>query len=175
LSFVETSYFNAAEYHYQGVLAALDYRRATPFLGAGSRVGVNLQYQYLKTLNQKSTAGATPSHFAGTLGYPHHSAVLNVNWQRGDVGLFTSLNYTGSVLQEADEPDNYREHERLDAVTFVNAGVSWQIAHRVTARFMVDNLLNTRPPYPVPADGGVVSYFPGVLGRYYRLGLAVHF
>jgi outer membrane receptor protein involved in Fe transport len=175
LNFIQTSYFNASSYHYQGVLAALDYRRRTPFLGAGSQIGINLQYQYLKTLDQKATSGAAASHFAGTLGYPHHSAVLNVNYKRGDVGLFTSLNYTGSVLQEADEPSNYREHERLGAVSFVNTGVSWDIAHRVTARFMVDNLFNTRPPYPVPADGGVVTYFPGVLGRYYRLGFAVHF
>jgi outer membrane receptor protein involved in Fe transport len=183
LDFIQTSYFNAASYHYQGVLAALAYRHRTPFLGAGSQIGVNLQYQYLKKLNQKATSDSAPTHLAGTLGYPHHSAVLNLNYQRGPFGLFTSFNYTGKVNQEADEAADFREHQKLDDVVFVNAGISFDINNALgrgfgkgmTFRFMVDNLFNTKPPYPVPADGGVVTYFPGVLGRYYRAGVSIHF
>ena len=184
LSFVETSYFNAAEYHYKGALVAVDYRHSTPFLGAGSQVGFNLQYQYLRSLTQKASAGAAPTHISGGIGYPHHSAVLNVNYQRGPLGLFTSFNYTGAVKQATDEPADFREFEKIDDVLFVNGGVSFDITNHeggksigkgMTFRFIVDNVFNTKPPFPVPAFGGVVSYFPGVLGRYYRVGVGVHF
>jgi outer membrane receptor protein involved in Fe transport len=39
----------------------------------------------------------------------------------------------------------------------------------------VDNIFNVKPPYPVPAGGGAITYFPGVLGRFYRFGAGVHF
>jgi outer membrane receptor protein involved in Fe transport len=65
----------------------------------------------------------------------------------------------------------------------VNTGFSWDISNvagrsigkGMTFRVIVDNLFNTKPPFPVPAFGGVVSYFPGVLGRYYRVGASIHF
>ena len=46
---------------------------------------------------------------------------------------------------------------------FVNTGISFDIAGALnkkigkgmTFRFIVDNLFDTKPPFPVPADGGV--------------------
>jgi len=184
LSFVETSYFNAAEYHYEGILAALDYQRSTPFLGAGSRIGVNLTYQYLRTLEQKATADSEAATIDGSLGYPKHSAVLNLNYRNGPFGWFTAFNYTGKVDQENDVEPDHREHNRLDDVLFVNTGISFDIDNAagrktlgkgMTFRFIVDNLFDTKPPFPVPAFGGVVTYFPGVLGRYYRVGASIRF
>ena len=189
LSFIETSYFNAAEFHYQGILAALDYQRRTPFLGANSRIGINLTYQYLKTLEQRATAGAAPATLDGSLGYPHHSAVLNVNYRNGPFGWFSSFNYTGKVDQENDVEPDFREFNRLDDVVFVNTGISFDIDNSgpglpllgktvgkgMTFRFIVDNLFDTKPPFPVPAFGGVVTYFPGILGRYYRVGASIRF
>jgi len=175
LSFVGTRYFNAAELRYKGVLAALDYHRPTPFLGAGSRVGVNLSYQYLQSLTTKADANSAPGHLNGGIGYPKHSAVLNLNYDYGPYGLFTSFNYTGKVKQDPDEPDGFREFQNIDAVVFVNAGVSFNVNDRMTFRIVVDNIFNTTPPFPVPAFGGSVSYFPGILGRYFRAGASVHF
>jgi iron complex outermembrane receptor protein len=175
LSFIQTSYFNASELRYKGLLGALDYRRETPFLGADSRIGVNLSYQYLDTLTSQASTASTPSTTHGTLGYPRHSAVLNVNYENGPALLFASLNYTGSVDQEGDVPDDFREFNRLDDVLFVNAGVSLDVNEQFRFRFTVDNLFGSEAPFPVPAFGGVVTYFPGILGRYYRVGASVRF
>ena len=65
--------------------------------------------------------------------------------------------------------------QNIDAVVFVNAGVSFNVNDRMTFRIVVDNIFNTTPPFPVPAFGGSVSYFPGILGRYFRAGASVHF
>lgn len=175
LSFIETSYFNAASYRYKGVLGALSYQRRTPFLGSGSRVGVNLSYQYLKSLTQTATKNAEPTIINGQIGYPKHSAVLNLNYENGPLGLFTSFNYTGKVKVDPNVADNFYEHPTRDSVVFVNSGVSFDVGKRMTLRFLVDNVFDKKPPEFVPAGGGVVTYFPGILGRYFRFGAAVHF
>ena len=175
LDFVETSYFNASEYRYKGILAALDYRVATPFLGADSRLGVNLSYQYLDTLTTRATPSSEPARLHGTIGYPRHSAVLNLNYENGPYLLFTSLNYTGPVDQAGDEAENFRQFQRLNDVLFVNAGMAIEVNERMRLRFTVDNLLGEDPPFPVPAFGGSVTYFPGILGRYYRVGASISF
>lgn len=183
LDFVETQFFNASRLRYKGLLGALDYRTKTPFLGANSEIGVNISYQYLDTLTTQVTEESEPTRTHHTIGYPKHSFVANLNYQNGPFGWFTSLNYTGEVDQAADEAENFREHPRLDDVMFVNSGISFDIAGALnkkigkgmTFRFMVDNVFNTKPPSPVPAFGGSVTYFPGILGRYYRAGASVKF
>ncbi len=175
LDFVQTSYFNAAGLKYEGILGAVDYRFDTPFLGAGSQFGVNATYQYLQTLETRATGDAEATRLHGTIGYPKHSAVLNLNWERGPLLLFTSINYTGEVNQANQEPDNFREFPRLDDVAFVNGGFAVNVADRMRFRFVVDNIFDTKPPFPVPGFGGAVTYFPGILGRFYRVGASVAF
>lgn len=57
----------------------------------------------------------------------------------------------------------------------MNAGFAVTVAEQMRFRVSVDNLLDTGVPFPVPAFGGAVSYFPGLLGRYYRVGASVNF
>jgi len=172
LSYVQTRYFNAAEYRYRGVLGSLDYRTKTPFLGASSSIGVNASYQYLRTLTQTSDENSPASTINGSIGYPKHSAVLNLNYDNENFGLFTSFNYTGKVKVDPDAAPGDYQYPTRDAVVFVNAGMNFDIAKRFTLRFVVDNLLDTKPPFPT---GGSISYFPGVLGRYFRAGASVRF
>lgn len=175
LSFIQTSYFNASQLRYRGLLAAMDYRVATPFLGARSRIGIDVSYQYLDALTNQALTDSTPTTTQGTLGYPRHSAVANINYENGPLLIYTSFNYTGSVNQEGDVPADFRESNRLADVVFLNAGMAINVAEKYRFRISVENLLGTDVPYPVPAFGGVVSYFPGILGRYFRFGASVNF
>ncbi len=101
------------------------------------------------------------------------SATLNYN--DGPVSLYTNFNYSGPVDQGVDEPDNFREHQRLSSFIYVNGGGNIDVEKRFRFFFSIDNIFNNKPPFPVPANGGSVTYFPGVLGRYYRFGAGVHF
>jgi len=78
-------------------------------------------------------------------------------------------------VNDPDVPKDFYEHNHYNGVVFVDSGISFDVGKIATLRFLVDNVFDTKPPFPVPANGGVVSYFPGVLGRYYRFGLGVHF
>jgi outer membrane receptor protein involved in Fe transport len=175
ITFVKTSFFNAAELHYRGVVASWDYRMNTPFLGSSSTLGLSGSYQHLIELTSTPNPGAAESHNEGTLGYPKDSFTATLNYLNGPVSLFTNFNYTGPVNQGVDEPKDFREHQRLGSFLVVNGGATIEVNHRFRFFFDVDNIFNRKPPFPVPAFGGAVTYFPGVLGRYYRFGAGVHF
>jgi iron complex outermembrane receptor protein len=173
LDFVTTSFFNAAEFRYKGVLAALDYRTDTPFLGADSRVGVNLSYQYLDTLTTRATSASAPSQLHNTLGYPRHQAVLNMNYENGPVLLFSTLNYIGEADRAPQEAEGFRQFPRVNEVIFVNAGFAVTVAERMRFRFSVDNIFSQDPPFPANLGSG--QYFPGILGTFFRAGASVRF
>ena len=175
LTFVGTSYFNAALLQYRGIVASWDYKLKTPFLGADSSLGFSGSYQRLLELSNQADRGSAKSHSEGTLGYPKNSFTATINYLNGPLSLFTNFNYTGAVNQFTDEVANFRQHERIGSFLYVNGGGSVEVNHRFRFFVDVDNIFNAKPPSPVPAGGGAITYFPGILGRYYRFGAGVHF
>ena len=147
----------------------------TPFLGARSAIDLTGSYQRLLELSTIANAGAAKTHNQGTLGYPQDSFTATINYINGPLSLFTNFNYTGPVNQGVDEAANFREHERISSFLVVNSGGTVDVGHRFRFFVDVDNIFNKKPPYPVPAFGGATTYFPGILGRYYRFGAGVHF
>lgn len=175
LTFVRTSFFNSAVFQYRGIVTSWDWKARTPFLGRGSTLDWSGSYQHLKTLTNVAVAGSAPTHLAGSLGYPIDSFVTTLNYVNGPVSVFGNVNYTGPVNQFNDEAANFREHERIKSFTYVNGGARVDVGHGFNVFADVDNIFNVRPPFPVPAGGGAITYFPGVLGRFYRVGAGVHF
>jgi iron complex outermembrane receptor protein len=174
LTFVSTSFFNASVLQYRGIITSWDWKVRTPFLGTRSTLDWSGSYQHLKTLTTVAVPGSAPTHTAGSLGYPIDSFSTTLNYLNGPVSLFANVNYTGPVNQFNDEAANFHEHNRISSFTYVNGGGTFTFGKfRVFAD--VDNIFNVKPPFPVPAGGGAITYFPGVLGRFYRIGAGVHF
>lgn len=179
ISFIKTSFFNAAELQYRGIVAALDYKFKTPFLGASSTLDLSGSYQHLFKLTRVAFAGSAPVHNQGTMGYPHDSFSATVNYLNGPVSLFTNFNFTGPVEQLPDETKNFREHQRVGSFLYINSGFNIAVDHG-RFRFFgdVDNVFDRKPPTAAIATfggGGSTVYFPGILGRYFRFGAGVHF
>jgi iron complex outermembrane receptor protein len=175
LTFVKTSFFNASVLQYRGIVASWDWKARTPFLGARSTLDFSGSYQHLKTLTTVAVPNAAPTHTAGTLGYPIDSATGTLNYLNGPLSAFVNVNYTGPVTQGIDEVANFREHQRLSPFIYTNGGATINVGSHFRFFMDVDNIFDVKPPYPVPAFGGAITYFPGVLGRYYRVGAGVHF
>lgn len=174
LNFVATSFFNASVLQYRGLITSWDWKVRTPFLGRQSTLDWSGSYQHLKTLTTVAVPGSAPTHTAGSLGYPIDSFSTTLNYVNGPVKLFTNVNYTGPVNQFNDVAANFYEHNRIKSFTYVNGGGTYDFGtFRIFAD--VDNIFAAKPPFPVPAGGGAITYFPGVLGRFYRIGAGVHF
>lgn len=175
LTFVQTGYFNAAQLRYKGILVAADYRVRTPFLGATSSLSFNLSYQYLDTLTSRADEFSNPSTTDGSIGYSRHQGVLSIGYDNGGLNLYTQFNYTGKALFDPDEALDFRTPRGVGDVVFVNVGASYRINDRFSIRMVVDNVFDQAPPFPSPVGGGTITYFPGVLGRYFRVGATVGF
>ena len=175
LSFIETGYFNAAGLRYKGVLASVDYRTKTPFLGSNAAIGLNVSYQYLDTLTSTAEAGATPSQTDTGIGYSRHQGVASLTYYNDGFSMFGQVNYYGKAVFSPDEAANFRTPNAVGDVAFVNMGLSYDIGDRFGVRLVVDNVFDTRPPFPSPIGGGTITYFPGVLGRYFRAGVSIGF
>ena len=175
LSLVKTSYFNSALLQYRGVLVGLDYRLPTPFLGATSRLDLSASAQHLLTLNTSASAGDAPSKSAGSIGSSKNRGVASATYTNG--GFTTQLqgNYIGPANLVPDQFKNQYSIPRVKGVVFTNFAISRTFGKRFTLRGDIDNLFDVKPPYPALLLGAYSTYFPGILGRYYRVGVEAHF
>jgi len=175
LSNVGTSYFNSAKLRYKGVIVSADYRRPTPFLGAGSHVGLNLSYQYLDTLTTVESAGAAPVVTDNSVGYSRHKGVATVTYDNDSFTGQVQVNYIGKARIDPNAALDFYSVAYVKPFVVTNLSLAYNVGKRFTFRGSVDNLFDVKPPYPYPASGGTVPYFSGILGRYFRFGAAVHF
>jgi outer membrane receptor protein involved in Fe transport len=58
-------------------------------------------------------------------------------------------------------------------VVYFNTSLSYSINDRIRLNLVVDNILDTKNPFPTPAAGGTITYFDGIRGRFFRFGAGV--
>ena len=181
LSNIGTTYFNSAKLRYKGIIADAKYRFATPFLGADSSLTTGINYQYLDTLTTEITAGAKPRVDSNTVGYSRHKAVGTLNYDNRGFDYLVQVQYIGSANIDNNSPANFYSIKRYSPVAFVNMAVSYDVTPHFSVRMNVDNIIDTKPPYPFPLNGASAQgdpnqvYFAGILGRFIRVGAGVHF
>jgi outer membrane receptor protein involved in Fe transport len=73
-----------------------------------------------------------------------------------------------------DPPNTYPDNT-LDSLTLFNVAMAYDVGDRYTFRLSVDNVFSANFPEPGPGLGGVITYFPTVLGTLFRVGAQVRF
>lgn len=178
LSEIGTTFFNSATLQYRGILGNIRYRHASPLLGAASNITVGLSYQYLDNLSEQVTSGSRARVIDNSIGYSRHKGVLTLNYDNGPFFFQTQVQYIGSAKIDPNAPANFYSIPDVREVAFVNMSVSYDIRKYVTVRASVDNVLDATPPFPGSLYNGVDGqnvYFSGIVGRFVRVGAAVHF
>ncbi|GAA4038638.1 TonB-dependent receptor [Sphingomonas rosea] len=174
LDFIRTGYANQAILRYKGIIANAGYTSRAPWLGASSKLGVKVDYQYLDTLGSQ-TVGGTFVNNAGTIGLSKHKGLANFTYDDKVFNALIGFSYLGKAKFSNTNAANFQTPDRVGSVVFVNTAIGFDIAERFQLRFVVDNVFDTKPPYPSPVGGGTVTYFRGILGRYFRAGATVRF
>ena len=181
ISNVGTTYFNSAKLRYKGILADVKYRVATPFLGQASSLSTALSYQYLDTLTTEITKGAKPRIDDNSVGYSRHKGFATVNYENNGFDYQVQVQYIGSANVENNAPANFYSIKRYSPVAYVNMAATFDVTPHLTVRASVDNVLDTKPPYPFPLNGSFAQgdpnqvYFSGIFGTFVRVGAGVHF
>lgn len=175
LTNVTTSYFNSAVFRDRALIANLDYRAPTPFLGANSYLGLNFSYQHMFELTNQASAGDKPTITDGSIGYSHDKGQATVTYENSGFLYQIQEQFYGPAKFDRNVPANYYSIDGVGSVVYFNMSASYTINRRFTLRADVDNVLDTKPPYPSPTGGGTITYFTGVLGTYIRVGAEVKF
>ena len=175
LNNVGTTYFNSAQLKYKGVLVEMAYRADSDFLGRGSHLGLKLNYQYLDTLSTVVTKGSVAVLTSTSVGYSRNKGVATFAYDNAGFFGQIQVNYIGKARVDPNNPLNFYSVPEVNAFAYLNLSVKYDVTKNFTLNADVDNLLDTKAPYPYPASGGTTTYFQGILGTYLRLGAAVHF
>lgn len=170
---IDTGYQNAAERQFEGLLAEVAYRLETPFLGAESTLNFGLNYLYNHKLDLVIGVGDRTTLRTG-IGYSKHQATGNVTYRNDDFSWQWQAQYIGKAKNDPDAPASDYEFPVVDDVIFVNTSLAYDI-DRFRFSIVVDNVFDKKQPFPAPAGGGTVTYFDGVMGRYFKFGAGVKF
>lgn len=178
LDFIKTGYFNSAQLRYKGYIGNARYL-IPDVLQSGDQLGFQLSYQYLDTLESRAddNPDTVPSQTDGEIGYSKHQGVFTASYNNDWFGFFTQASYIGKAKINVQAVENFYPDglNNLDDVIFVNMGANFNVTDKFELRFVVDNVFDTKPPFPYPASGGTSTYFRGILGTFLRVGATVKY
>jgi outer membrane receptor protein involved in Fe transport len=171
-------YINAGLLEFTGIQAALDYNFTLP----GNWGNLQTAVAYLDSQRLTSIVGsASPTYLAGQIGlskskgnidllYSNHG--FSWDWQ----GIFIGP----AVFSNANLPTSI-DYLGVGAWWLINTTIGMHFTPQFSAQLIVNNVFNKEPPFPAVAGGGVgylsgtSTYFSGVLGRAFQLGLDYKF
>ena len=165
---------NAASRKFEGLIAELAYRIPTPFLGATSTINLGINYLYNHELEQRVGLGDILT-LDTSIGYSEHQGTANLTYKNEGLAWQWQFQYIGEALNDPDLGENAFDFPEVEDVLFVNTSINYDVTERFRVSFIVDNVFDTRQPFPVPGNGGTVTYFDGIRGRYFRAGARVKF
>ena len=165
---------NAASLKFEGLIAELAYRISTPFLGANSSLNLGVNYLYNNELRQRVGRGDITT-LDTSIGYSEHQGTANVTYKNEGLAWQWQFQYIGEALNDPDLGENAFDFPEVEDVLFVNTSINYDVTDRFRVSFIVDNVFDTKQPFPVPGNGGTVTYFDGIRGRYFRAGARVKF
>lgn len=174
VTFIRTGFANAASRAYRGIVSELDYTIDTPFLGAESSINLGANYQYIDKLQVRVGQGDQTT-LRDSIGYSKHQATVNLSYRNGGLNWQWQAQYFGKTKNDPDSPPSTYEFPNVGAVTYFNTSLSYRLNDRFSVRFIVDNVFDKGAPFPVPANGGRLTYFDGIMGRYFKVGANVRF
>lgn len=174
VTFVETGYANAASRKLRALVAEVGYRTPLAFLGNNSAIDVRANYQYLDELVVRVGEGDR-STLRNSIGYSPHKATVNAAYSNDAFSWSWQWQYFGKTKNDPDAPDTTYQYPNVGSASFFNTTMAFKIDDRFSLRFIVNNVFDAGAPFPVPANGGTVTYFDGFLGRSFRVGTNIRF
>ncbi|HIE55819.1 MAG TPA: TonB-dependent receptor, partial [Chromatiaceae bacterium] len=147
---IDDTFLNLTEQETDGFDFDIQYNWSTDSWGDFKVRGVGT---YVRSFKRRAAPGEPLEELAGTYNRPRFRGNLSMEWNRNDWGAFARVSYIGSY------DDLYTDHlDRVvdvDAMTTVDAQVSYTGFDSLTLRLGVDNLFDEEPPF---ANGETEGY-----------------
>ncbi len=78
-------------------------------------------------------------------------------------------------MWNADAAPNALEYSGVGSWWLFNASLGVDVSKQFSLRLIVDNVFDAKPPFPAPAANGTITYYSGILGRYFRASATAKF
>jgi iron complex outermembrane receptor protein len=177
ISMIKEGFYNAAVRKLKAVQANVTYTLDLHRLGLGENAGaVTLAVDYYHVIDQYTRIGVGDiDHSTGEIGNPVNSYTANLGFARGGLALLWQTQYFGPSVFDADAPASLYQYPGVKHWYLFNASIGYTIDKNYDIRLIVNNVLDTRPPFPSPAGSGLITYYSGLLGRYMKVSAGVKF
>jgi outer membrane receptor protein involved in Fe transport len=180
LSFINSGFVNIGKQTATGVDLAVQYSRD---VGSGS-VTLGLDYTHLlefdKVVLDSTGLAFETQEFAGEYEYPEDRAALTSDWQFGDWGIHTRLNYIGSFKDWRPlSPPVTTSVPTVDSFKTVNFQFTYEGIKNTKVALTVDNAFDEEVPVAI-GDGdsdvyGYVSSTHNPRGRFWSVSTTYSF
>ncbi len=164
-----TGYVNVSVVEFAGLQATMQF--ATD-IGRFGDVNISLDYLYTEKHLETPGSGNT-QRFDGEIGESAHRVTAGVSWNISKWTWFNQFRWLDSAVFDNTDNEFSRDIKGVDDWLVVNSSLAYQFTDDLNARLTVDNLLDNDAPFAATAGElagiGIVTYYPGILGRYVRL------
>lgn len=177
ITFISEGYYNAAIAKLRAYQAEIAYTTDLDRFGLGANAGsINFSFNFYHVLNQYTKVGTgSVVHTDGNIGNPKNSFTANLSYANKGFSFLWQTQYFGPSKINVDAaPDTYEYPGNKHWYLF-NATAGYSISDHYKLQFIVDNVFNKNPPFPAPAGGGTITYFKGILGRYFKVSVSAAF
>ena len=99
-----------------------------------------------KHINQ-TTDTSTPFDYVGEVGFNDEIARINFLYTTDDWLVSLQANYYSEALDDVSQSPNAWEHQDVDAMTYYDLQVRYDLTDNMDVYFGIDNLTNKQPPY----------------------------
>ncbi|MEA1648978.1 TonB-dependent receptor [Nitrospirillum sp. BR 11164] len=173
---VAEGYYNAAIESFKAFQAVLDYPFALSDLGLPENYGaIDFSVNYLHTFSHYYKVGTGDKQYTvGGVQEPRNNFTANVNYKNGGFDFLWQTQYYSETRISVNTPLSNYQYPIMDPYVMFNASAGYEFDGGYRVRFMVDNVLNTKLPFP-EAGYSTNRYFSAILGRYFRLSAGAKF
>ncbi|MBA2936280.1 TonB-dependent receptor [Sphingomonas sp. CGMCC 1.13654] len=177
ITFIKEGYYNAAIAKLKAVQAEIAYNADLSRFGLGANAGnINFSFNFYHVINQYTKVGTGDvNHSDGEIGNPKNSFTANLGYANKGFSFLWQTQYFGPSKIDADAAADTYQYPGNKHWYLFNATVGYSISDHYKLQFIVDNVFDKAPPFPAPAGGGTITYFKGILGRYFKVSVSAAF
>jgi len=99
-----------------------------------------------KHINQ-TTDTSTPFDYVGEVGFNDEIGRINFLYTTDDWLVSLQANYYSEALDDVSQSPNAWEHQDVEAMTYFDLQVRYDLTDNMDVYFGIDNLTNKQPPY----------------------------
>jgi outer membrane receptor protein involved in Fe transport len=162
----QSGFVNVGLVEFTGIQTVISYNTE---LGRFGSLDVGLNHLYTDKHTETPGSGNTVQ-FDGEIGAATHRVNLNATWYKEKWTVFTQVRWIDSSVFDNRDTEFSRNISGVGSWTNVDATAVYSIRDNIDLQVTIENLFDNDAPYGAVAGSeshsGIVTYFPGIRGRY---------